>query len=129
MFATVSTQFLLWFESQIYPTRLTINFLFITVRLKRKVRLYVKLFDFFRGWILIRLTWNSSCFVPNLVEILKRNFREKLFQENFSEIWCKPRLSSTKTCEISLYFLQFYSKSVLRWKTSNQYFHMLFASR
>jgi len=35
------------------------------------------------------------------------NFRKKIFWENFSEILCKPRISSTKTCEISLYFLQF----------------------
>jgi len=31
---------------------------------------------------------------------------KKLFRENFLEILCKPRLSSTKTCEISPYFLQ-----------------------
>ena len=46
-------------------------------------------------------------FVPNSVEIHTWNFRKKLFQENFSEILCRPRLSSTKTCEISPYFLQF----------------------
>jgi len=55
------------------------------------VRLCVKLLDFFRGWILILLTWNLSHFVPNPVEIFTRNFRKKLFGENFSEI-----LSSTK---------------------------------
>nr|XP_007133880.1 hypothetical protein PHAVU_011G216800g [Phaseolus vulgaris]ESW05874.1 hypothetical protein PHAVU_011G216800g [Phaseolus vulgaris] len=33
--------------------------------------------------------------------------RKKLFRENFSEISCKPRLSSTETCEISPYFRQF----------------------
>jgi len=38
---------------------------------------------FFRGWILIRLTWNLSRFVPNSVEILTWNFRKKLFRENF----------------------------------------------
>jgi len=32
---------------------------------------------------------------------------KKIFRENFSGIMCKPRLSSTKTCEISPYFLQF----------------------
>jgi len=83
------------------------NFFFINVRAERKVRLCVKLFDFFRGQILIRLTWNLSCFVPNSVEILTWNFRKKLFRENFSEILWKPRLSSTKTCEISSYFPQF----------------------
>jgi len=106
-FATVSIEFWLRFEAQIRPTRLAINFLLITARVERKVCLCVKLFDFFRGRILIRLTWNLSQFVPNSVEILTWNFGKKLFREKFSEILCKQRLSSTKTCEISPYFLQF----------------------
>ena len=113
-FFIVSTEFWLRFESQIRPTRLAVNFLFITARAERKVRLCVKQFDFFRGRILVRLIWNLSRFVPNSVEILTWNFRTKLFQENFSEILCKPRLSSTKTCEISPYFPKLYSRSVLR---------------
>jgi len=100
-FVTVSTECWLRFEHQIRPTRLSINFLFITAKAERKVRLCVKLFDFFRGWILIRLTINLSRFVPNSVETLTWNFRKRIFRENFSEILCKPRLSSTKTCEIS----------------------------
>ena len=80
----------------------------------------------FHGWILIRLTWNLSRFVPNSVEILTWNFRKKLFQENFSEILCKPWVSFTKTCEILPYFLQFCFVSVLRWNNSHKYFHMLF---
>jgi len=56
-----------------------------------KVRLCVKLFDFFRGWIIIRLTRNFSRFVPNTEQILTWNFRKKLFQENFSEILCKSK--------------------------------------
>jgi len=99
-FVTVSIEIWLRFEPQIRPTRLAINFLSVTARAERKVRLCVKLFDSFRGWILIRLTWNLSCFVPNLVEIPGWNFRKKLFRENFSEILCKPRLSFTETCEI-----------------------------
>jgi len=126
-FFTVSTECWLRFEPQIRPTRLAINFLFITARTEKKVRLCVKLFGFFRGPILIRSTWNLSPFVPNSVEILMWNFRKKLFRENFSEILCKPRLSFTETCEISFYFMKFYSASVLRWKNSNKYFHMLFA--
>jgi len=89
----------------------------------------VKLFDSFPGWILIRLTWNLSRFVPNSVDIVTRNFRKKPFREDFSEILCKPRLSSSKTCEIWPYFLQFFSGSVLRWKSSHKYFSMLFAPR
>jgi len=99
-FVTVCIEFWRRFEPQIRPTRLTINFLSVTTRAERKPRFCVKLFDFFRGWILIGLTWNMSRFVPNSVEILGWNFRKKLFRENFSEILCKPRLSSTESCEI-----------------------------
>ena len=99
-FVTVSIEFWLRFEPQIRPTRLAINFLFVTARAERKVRLCVKLFDFFREWILIRFTWNLLRFFPNSVEILGWNFRKKLFRENFLEILCKPRLSSNETCEI-----------------------------
>ena len=106
-FATVSTEFWLRFEAQIRPTRLVINFLFITARAERKVRLCCKLFDFFRGRILVRFTWNLSRFFRNSVEILTWNFRKKLLWENFSEILCKPRVSFTKICDISPYFLQF----------------------
>ena len=128
-FVIVSTEFWLRFEPQTRPTRFVINFLFISVRAEWKVRLCVKLFDFFPVWILIRLTRNLSRFVPNSVEILTRNFRKRPFRENFSEILCKPRLSSSKTCEISPYFLKFFSASVLRWKNSHEYFRMLFAPR
>ena len=91
-FFAVSIEFWLKLEAQIRPTRLAINFLLITARAERNVRLCVKPFDFFRGRILIRLTWNFSHFVPNLVDILTCNFRKNLFRENFLEILCKPRL-------------------------------------
>ena len=76
-FVTVSIDFWLGFEPQIRPITLAINFLFVNARAERKVRLCVKLFDFFRGWILIRLTWNLLRFVPNSVEILGCNFKKK----------------------------------------------------
>jgi len=91
-FVTVSIVFWLIFHPQIRPTRSAINFLFITARVERKVLLCVKLIDFFRRWILIRLTWNLSRFIPNSVQILTWNFRKKLFRQNFSETLCKPRL-------------------------------------
>ena len=125
----VSIEFWLRFDLQTRPTRFAINFLFITARAERKFRSCVKLFDFFLRWILIRLTWNLSRLVPNSVEILMRNFRKKPFRENLSEILCKSRLSSGKTCEIMPYFLQFFSVSVLCWKNSRKYFRMLFAPR
>ena len=83
-FATVSIEFWMRFEAQIRPTKLAINFLLITIRAERKVRLCVKLFDFFHRRILVRLTWNLSRFVPNSVEILTWNFKKNLFPENFS---------------------------------------------
>ena len=107
-FFIVSNYFWLRFEPQIRPTILAINFLFITDRTERKVRVCAQLFDFFRMRILIRLTWNLSRFVPNSVEILTWNFRKKQFRDNFSEMLCKPRLSSTETCEISHYILKFF---------------------
>ena len=85
-FIIVCIEFWLRFEPQIRPTRFSINFLFITARVERKARLCVKLFDFFPRWILIRLTWNLWRFVPNTVHIHTRNFRKKLFRDNFSEI-------------------------------------------
>jgi len=106
-FVIDSIEFLHRFESQIRPTRLAINILLITARAKRNVCLCVKLFDFFRGWILILLTRNLSRFVPYSMDILTWNFRKKLFRENFSKNFVQTKTSSTKTCEISPYFLQF----------------------
>ena len=62
---------------------MTIKFLFITDRAERKVRLCVKLFYFFRWWILICLTWNLSHFVPNSVDIPGWNFRKKTILGEF----------------------------------------------
>ena len=43
----MAIEFCLRFEAQIRPTKLAINFLLITARAGRKVRLCVKVFDFF----------------------------------------------------------------------------------
>ena len=83
-FVTVSIEFCLRFEPQIHATRFAINFLFITVRMKGRFVCVWNCLIFFRGWVLIRLTWNLSRFVPNSVEILMWNFRKKQFRENFS---------------------------------------------
>jgi len=88
---TVSNEFWLRFEPQIPPKSLAINFSFITARAESTDHLCVKLFDFFRRWIHIRLTWNLSRFVPNSVEVLTWNFRKKLFRDNFSQILCKTK--------------------------------------
>jgi len=91
MSVTVSIEFWIRFEPQIRPTILAINFLLITSMAERKVRSCVKLFDFFRGWILIRLNLNLLSFVPNSLEILFLNFRKKLLLENFSEIFAQTK--------------------------------------
>ena len=130
-FATVSIEFWLRFHLQIRPTTLAISFLLITVRAERKVRSCMKLFDFFRGWILIRLTWNLSRFVPNSVEILTWNFRKKItisgeFFRNFRANQCYPL---PKLVKFRPTFLNFYFASVLRWKKSHKYFHKFFPPR
>jgi len=79
-FVTVSIEFWLRFEPHILPTRLTISFLLIIAMTERKVRSCEKLLAFFRVWILICFTWNSSRYVPNSVEILTLNFRKKIFR-------------------------------------------------
>jgi len=126
---TVSIEFWLRFEAEIRPKGLAINFLLITARAESKVLLCAKRFDFFRGRILIRLTWNLFCFVPNSVEILTWNFRKKLFRENFSEILWNQGYPLPKLVKFRPTFINFYSGSVLRWKGSHKYFHMLFVPR
>ena len=52
----------------------------------------------------------SVAFCPKIQwRFLRGILGTKPFRENFSEILFKPRLSSGKTCEISPYFLQFFS--------------------
>ena len=96
-----------------------------------KVRLCVKLFDFFfRGSILIRLTWNLSLFVPNSVEILTWNFRKKLFRENFSQIFAQTKaIIYQKLWNFDLLSAIFILRSYCAEKNSHKYFHMLFAPR
>jgi len=43
---------------------------------------------FFRGWILIRLTWNLSHFVPNPVDILTWIFRKKIYFGTIFQKFC-----------------------------------------
>jgi len=86
---------------------------------KRKVCLCVQLFDFFPRWILIRFTLNLSHLFQIQWRFLHGILTKKLFPENFSEIICKPKLSSTKLCKIwPSYCIE---------KNSHKYFHMLFA--
>ncbi len=82
-FVIMYNEFWLRFKPQIPPTRFAINFLFIIAKAERKVRLCVKLFEFFPRWILIRLTWNLSRFVPNSIEIPTWNFKKIILEKIF----------------------------------------------
>ena len=126
-FVTVSVEFWLRFEPQIRPTTLAINFLFITARDERRIRLCAKLFDFFVGEY--SSVWPEICRVLSQIQwrflrgISGKNYFGRIFQK-----FCDNQ-DDTKTCEIWTHFLQFYSGSVLRRKNSHKYFPMLFAPR
>jgi len=99
-FVTVSVEFWLRFDAQIRPTRLTINFLLMFFCMWNCLIFFVGEYSYF---------WPEICRVLSQIQwkFLGGISGKKLFRENFSEILCKPRLSSTKTCEISPYFRQF----------------------
>ena len=59
-FVTMSNEFWLRFEPQIRPTKLRINFLFITARARNESLFVCEVVWFFRGWILIRLTFENE---------------------------------------------------------------------
>jgi len=102
------------FEFQIRPTRFAINFLFITARTERKVRLFVTLFDFLPRYT-HPFDLKFACFFFQIQSrFLHEISTKKIFRESFSEILCKPMLSSKKICEILPYFMQFDFGSILR---------------
>jgi len=110
-YSSLCIEFWLIFKPHFCPTRYSINYLFISARVERKVRLCVKLFDFLPRWILICLTWNFRV-LSQIQSIFLRGISGKnYFGTIFLKFCEKPRLSSSKICEISPYFLQFYSLS------------------
>jgi len=84
-FVIVSLEFWLRFEPQTRPTRFAINFLFITARAERKVRLCVKLFGFFLGEY--SSVWPEICRVLSQIQwrflrgISGKNHFERIFQK------------------------------------------------
>ena len=68
-FLIVCNELWLRFEPQIRSIRFAMNFLFIIATTKRKVHLCETVLSF-SNWILVCLSWNLSCFVPNYVSIL-----------------------------------------------------------
>ena len=57
---------------------MAIKFLFITVRAERKVRLCVKLFDFFRGWNTHLFDLKFVAFFPKFSGDSYVEFKEKI---------------------------------------------------
>jgi len=86
-FVTVSVVFWLRIEPQIRSTRLTINFLFITARAERKVRLCAILFDFFVGEY--SSVWREICrFLSQIQWRFLRGFSGKnYFGKNFQKFF------------------------------------------
>jgi len=125
-----STEFWVRFEPQICPMGFAISFLFITARVEWKVRLCVKLFDFFRGWILIRLPWNFVAFCPKFSRDSYVKFHEKVisgeFFINFIENQGYPLPNLVKLCHT---FDNFILAPYCIEKNSHKYFHMFFAPR
>ena len=131
-FVTVSTEFWLRFHPQILLTRLAINFLFITARADRNVRLCAKLFDFFRGWILIRLTWTLSHFSQIQLRILPEISGKNYFGIFFKKFSPNQGYPLPKLVKFRSTFCKFildpYCIEKFR-KKSHKYFHLFFASR
>ena len=76
-------EFCLGFDPQIPPTRLAINFLFITARAKRKVHLRAKLFDFF-SWVNTHpFDLKFASFCPKCSEHSYLEFQEKTISGEF----------------------------------------------
>ena len=122
----MSVEFWLRFEPQICPTRLAINFLFVIARAERKVRLCAKLFDSFRGWILLRLTWNMSQIQWRFLGgISAKNNSGRIFQK-----FCKTKGYPLPKLEKFLpNFWNIILGPYCAEKNSHKHFRMLFAPR
>ena len=81
-FVTVSIEFWLRFEPHIRPTRLAINFLFVTARAERKVRLCVNTHPFDLKFVAFCPKFSGDSWVE---------FQEKTILGEFSEILCKTK--------------------------------------
>jgi len=103
----VSIEFWLRFEAQTRPTRLAINFLLISARAERRVRLWVKLFDYFFGEY--SYVWAEICSVFSQIQwrFLRGILGKNYFGRIFRKFCANQGDNSTKSCEISPYFRQF----------------------
>ena len=78
----MSAEFWLRFEPQILSTGLAINFLFVTARAERKVRLCVNTHSFDLKFVAFCPKFSGDSWVE---------FQEKTIPEEFSEILCKTK--------------------------------------
>ena len=79
----MSVEFWLRFDSQIRPTGMAINFLFITARAERKVRLCAKLFDFFSWANTHPFDLKFVAFCPKFSGDSYADFQEKTISGEF----------------------------------------------
>ena len=129
MFVTVSIEFWMRFEPQIRPTRLAINFLLITARSKRKVRLCENVWFF--SWVnTYPFDLKFVAFFPEFSADSYVEFQEKIISWEFFRIFLAiQRYPLPKLVKFRPTFCNFYSTFVMRWKNSHKYIHMLFAPR
>jgi len=122
-------RFWLRFEPQIRPTRLARSFLLITARAERQVLSCVKLF-FFSLVNTDPLDLKFVAFCPEFNEDYYVEFQEKTISGGFFRIFRSNQgYPLSKLVKFRPTFCNFYSASVLCWKNSHMYFHMLFAPR
>ena len=116
MFVIVSIEFWLRFEPQIRLTRLTINFLFVTVRAERKLHSCVKLFDFFvREYSSVSPKFVAFC--PKFSGDYYVEFQEKTISgEFFKNFHANQSYPLPKLLKFRPTFYNIYSASVFCWK-------------
>jgi len=129
-FVTVSIEFWLRFEPQICPTRLAINFLFVTAKAEKKVRFCVwNCFIFFVGEY--SSGWPEICRVSFLIQwrflggISGKNYPERIFQK-----FCANQgYPLPKLVKFRPNFCNFIMGPYCAEKISHKHFHMFFAPR
>ena len=113
-------EFWLKFEHQIRPTRFAINVLFITVRVERKVRLCVNLFDFFLGEY--SFVWREICRVLSHIKskFLRGISTKSYFMRIFQKFCANQGYPLPKFVKIQPTFWKKNSETTLCWKFSRK---------
>ena len=111
----MSIEFWLRFDPHIRPTRLAISFLLITVRVERKVRSCVKLFDFF-SWVNTHPFYlKFVAFCPEFSGDFYMAFKEKTISGEFLiNFYANQSYPLPKHVKFRPTFCNFYFASILR---------------